>query len=301
MADTHPTSWRNGADSIAGVYSTPLSIPPKKWAYSTPKSPSRYANQYGWSPFDEDLFLDVFLRTSYLHPLLLREGGFYDFWKQADLPLESAPTFDTEALSHEQVGDLVLQTHRFRRNGGQSLNADTSDAMAKLFSPFVSSSVNKYGPLATHHEDYSGEVSTIDFPSAEASSEGGPTFSSAEVCSDAGQHGSERSCNMCLTRESYESSDGPSMPGSASGYDSDVETTASDRENTRLVGTLTPSRMPRPVTSDKTPTQTDYVRHTVTPLSQRAKKYYRGSEASDATVSTGKAMSEDEKFTRGIV
>ena len=279
----------------------PLSIPPKKRAYSTPTTPFRYANQYGWSPFDEDLFLDIFLSTSYLHPLLLKEGGFYVFWKQADLPLESAPTFDTKALTHEQVGDLVLQTHRLRRIGGRSLNENTSDAMAKLFSPFVSSSVNKYGPLATHHEDYSGEVSTVDFPSAEASSETGPTFSSPQVSSEAGQHSLEGGCDMCLTRESYESSDGPSMPSSVSGYDSDVETTVSAGEEACFVEALTPSRLPRPLTNDKTPTQTDYARHSTTPLSQRAKKYYRSSETSNATVSTGAAMSEDEKLVSGMV
>ncbi len=250
------------------------------------KALPRYGDQYGWSPFDEEMFLDVFLSASHLRHLLLQQGGFYTFWKEAGLPVDSAPTFDTDELSQEQMSDLLQTARHLRRAGLPAQNLVAPNAMDQMFSPWQGSSVNRFGPLM-RHQDYSGEVSTID-------------MSTAEVCSDAGAHCAERNSNMCLTSENYESSDGPSMPSSVCGYDSDEEETASDGENARLVETLTPSRVPKPIASDKTPRQTDYAKHQMGPRGQRASKFFRTSRTSDTTISSV-GMSEDESFAKGIV
>ena len=259
----------------------PLSIAPKNLAHGMTKATPKYSDQHGWSPFEEKRFPDVFLSAPHLHPSLLNQGGFLAFWEAAGLPEDSAPAADADALSQEQVCDLLRTAHRVKRV--------TPNAMAfDAFSPWVASNVNKFAPLARHHQDYSGEVSTVD-------------ISTIDVCSEAGTPCSDRDCKACVTRDSYESSGDRSTLSSVSGYESDMSATTSDKENIRLAGTLTPSRLPRPVAGDKTPKQTDYTNVPIQPLNKRAEKYFRGSETSDMTTSTVRGMSEDEKFAKRIV
>ena len=185
----------------------------------------------------------------------------------------------------------MLQTaHQIKRIEGAS---DSSQSMVEADTlsragPWVASNSNRFAALADHQKDYSGEVSTAD-------------ASVADVCSVTGPPCSDGSCKDCLTRESYESSNERSFSSSVSGYESDLSATTSDKENARLVGDLTPSRLPRAAAGDKTPRQADFGRRPMKSLNERAAKYFRGSEASDTTATTAGGMSEDEKYAAGIV
>jgi hypothetical protein len=248
----------------------------------------RHVDAHGWSPFDEQRFPEALLTSPSLHSLLLVNGGFAAFWKETGLPQESAPGSDSHVVSQERLVALLQAASR-ARTGQYSAEREkitvAANAMDEMFSPWVASNTNKFAALATHHNDYSGEVSTID-------------LSTLGVCSEPGQNCSDAGCNMCLTRESYDSSTDRSMLGSLSGYESDTEGLTSDKDSAQPSGIHTPTRLPRPVANDRTPKQNDFAKHTLT---QSHAKYMRGSEASEASVTSVGGMSEDEKFAKGII
>ena len=266
----------------------PLSIAPKKFSLLLPPQ-AQYTDLYGWSPFDEKHFANIFLADKHRHHLLVREGGFAAFWKEAGLPSESAPRSDTNAVPPDRLHGILETAIRltgFQQPPESRKTSVAPNVMDPMFSPWVASNVNKFAPLASHRKDYSGEVSTADV-----------SMAASDVCSMAGAPCSDSGCQMCLTRESYESSTDRSMLG----YESDVEGTDIEREYLRPSGIHTPSRLPRPVTGDRTPKQTDFAKVHSQPLTRMNAKYLRGSEGSDTTVSTVGYMSEDEKFVKGIV
>lgn len=251
----------------------------------------RYVDQHGWTPFDEKHFPDVLLNASHLHHLLQVEGGFAAFWEVCELPKDSRPMSDTRYLSPSEMESLLETASRIRglvESPESVKKALSPNVMDQMFSPWVGSSVNKFAALSNHRKDYSGEVSTLDASTTDEHLEGGTV-----PCSDTG-------CEMCVTRESYESSNDRSTLGSVSGYESDMEINTKD---TMPSGAHTPTRLPRPVSGDETPKQTDFGRSRVHALSRSTPKHLCKSEASDTntTVSTIAYMSEDEKFAQGIV
>ena len=267
----------------------PLSIPPRKLPFRLRQPELRYTDQFGWSPFDEQLFPESLLSSPSLHFLCLTSGGFRAFWHEADLPEETAPRYDSAIVSEEQLQSMLAYARRFTESPDilpEQVDFPVScNIMDKMFSPWAASNVNKFAPLASHQKDYSGEVSTVN-------------LSTVDICSDAGPPCADHNCKMCLSRESYESSTDRSALGSVSGYESDMEGVYSEQENIPPSGFHTPSRLPRFAIPDKTPTQTDFAKHT---LNRSNGKRFRDSEASNTTASTIGYMSEDEKFAKGIV
>jgi hypothetical protein len=232
----------------------------------------RHVDRFGWSPFDESLFPERLLNCPQLHHLLRVPGGFAAFWKEAKLPTESGPQQDTNRLAEGQLQSMIqMATSVVSKEASHAAQTLTtkSNEMDEMFSPWVSSNVNKFAPLSRHEKDYSGEVSTID-------------GSFHDVCLGEISPVSSGNVNRCSTAGLCERSSSRSF---GTGYDSDLE-----GDDSR-----TPSRISRAKVVD------DLQRNAIRPLRTQSAKDTRGSEASGRTSSTFEDMSEDEKFAQGIV
>ncbi len=71
-----------------------------------------YTDQYGWCPFDDYQFVyaakaALELSQTAFGEMMSQEGGLWEFWNQAKLPYDTAPTWDTKGLCLWEIDDLL--------------------------------------------------------------------------------------------------------------------------------------------------------------------------------------------------
>ncbi|KAK5346824.1 hypothetical protein LTS03_005942 [Exophiala xenobiotica] len=72
----------------------------------------KYTDQYGWCPFDDYQFAYAakaaleLSQTAFVEKTF-QEGGLWEFWNQAKLPCDTAPTRDTKGLCSWEIDDLL--------------------------------------------------------------------------------------------------------------------------------------------------------------------------------------------------
>ncbi|RMZ90778.1 hypothetical protein DV736_g1985, partial [Chaetothyriales sp. CBS 134916] len=147
------------------------------------------SDQYGWLPFAETDFpsalISAISATGYDHvsSLLVQDGGIAKFWKKAMLPRNTAPQEDTRALTPQEINTMVQKAHRvcgYKRE----INPDADNIFQYAIGPVPRSSpasiITEHRILSSgsdcwprRQQQYSGEVSTVDFPLDSVDQNGG--------------------------------------------------------------------------------------------------------------------------------
>jgi hypothetical protein len=249
----------------------PLSIPPKALPFRL-RQHDRHVDRFGWSPFDERLFPERLLSLPQLHHLLRVSGGLATFWKESGLPAASGPQPNTDRISEDQLQSMIRTATKMismqESHNTQALTA-RSNEMDELFSPWVSSNVNKFAPLSRHEKDYSGEVSTVE-------------GSLTDMCLGESPPVSSRNSNQLSAAGLCK---GGSSRSLSSGYDSDLEGDYNRTLSRRSVARVADHLQKRAVRS----------------LSRENSRVISESETLGRSSSTFGDTSEDEKFAQGIV
>ncbi|ETN37067.1 uncharacterized protein HMPREF1541_08057 [Cyphellophora europaea CBS 101466] len=272
---------------------------------------AKWYDQYAWTPFDEAAFSKAFLDATQdldLRDILTQHGGFAQVWRILDLPRGTSPADDTRGLKDVDVQELVMTCRMIAQPESPKPVEERSDYLG----PTADKNSHAFASATKDARKYSGEVSTIAdstqavesasssrlrlAPSGQqvttsdvvTSSESGHTATSCSLCR------SQHSCCRC-TESSWTSTeyhDSKSQANSLSEDESDVEVIhaasklGSSYPNESTSG---PDGYPGVET---TPKQDDYVRKNF---------YWPIRERSVATTESSGDLSDDERYTQGII
>ena len=97
----------SGMQSTPSPASTPLPLSSRPSAFR-----EEYADQHGWSPFDEGNFVYAARAAldnteDYFRQLMSKRGGLWEFWNKFGLPFQSAPRKDTRGLTLWEIDDVL--------------------------------------------------------------------------------------------------------------------------------------------------------------------------------------------------
>lgn len=264
-----------------------------------------YADQYGWSPFNESQFPSAFLSSLGVtcsntpRQRLLAVGGFAALWRILSLPKSTGPQPNTRGLSEEEVEKVVHQARkmcRYKLFKNPTFPRRGLPTMSAMYSPYQSSNQNYFAPLAStanaaspaagrRQDQYSGEVSSID-----------ETFVTTQE---------NKSDHQVETpRGIYEDSIAGDYPASSIADPADEDDKENQPPSMASKPTPTTPRPSRvPTAEDLTPKQGDHAltRCKLPIRSKPSPRRLLASEDSGVSRVTSFGYSEDEHYARNIV